>query len=92
MLGIEFVENRETKTPFLRTSMVTSKLVEMAKKNGLLIYPAGAGIDGINGDSIIISPPLTITKQEMDELIQLLNQTFENFSEYLNNHRTVGDV
>jgi adenosylmethionine-8-amino-7-oxononanoate aminotransferase len=92
LLGIEFVESNIDKTPFPRKMMVTSKMVAMAKENGLLVYPAGAGIDGVNGDSIIISPPLTITQQKMDELIKLLNQTFENFSEYLKKHRTVGDV
>ncbi len=92
LLGIEFVESYKEKTPFSRAMLVTTKLVAMAKENGLLVYPAGAGIDGMNGDSITISPPLTITQEEMDELIQLLKRTFENFSEYLNNHGTVGDV
>jgi adenosylmethionine-8-amino-7-oxononanoate aminotransferase len=52
----------------------------IAKEKGLLLYPAGAGIDGVNGDSIIISPPLTISKPEIEELITLLNDTFKAFS------------
>ena len=51
----------------------------MAKENGLIVYPAGAGIDGINGDSIIISPPLTITQEEIEELIQLLKKHLKLF-------------
>jgi len=81
LLGIEFVQVVATKTPFPRSSRVTQRMVEFAKEKGLLIYPAGAGIDGINGDSIIISPPLTITKKEMDELVHLLKETFQVFSE-----------
>lgn len=79
LLGIEFVQNRQAKTSFPRSMKVTQKLVEMAQNNGLLIYPAGAGIDGIHGDAIIISPPLTITKREIEELARLLRKTFQDF-------------
>ncbi|MDP4083565.1 MAG: aspartate aminotransferase family protein [Bacillota bacterium] len=80
MYGIEFVKDRKSKAPFSRKSMVTQQIINIAKKNGLLIYPAGAGIDSINGDAIIISPPLTITKNEIDELITLLHDTLQTFS------------
>ncbi|ETI68420.1 aspartate aminotransferase family protein [Neobacillus vireti] len=84
LLGIEFVEDRITKTPFPRHALVTQQMVSLAKEKGLIVYPAGAGIDGVNGDSIIISPPLTITTNEMEELIDLLAATFEAFSNQIN--------
>ena len=80
LLGIELVADRNTKTPFSRVSAVTAKIIELAKEKGLLVYPAGAGLDGVNGDAIIISPPLTITKREMDEVALLLKATFTAFS------------
>ncbi|MEH7307725.1 aspartate aminotransferase family protein [Neobacillus drentensis] len=80
LLGIEFVQDVSTKSPFQRNAHVTQKMVDIAKEKGLLVYPAGAGLDGIHGDSIIISPPLTITKKEMNELVQLLKETFQEFS------------
>lgn len=83
LLGIEFVENRENKHPFPRRKRVTQKIVSLAKEKGLLLYPAGGGIDGIHGDSIIISPPLTINKREIEELALLLEQTFMDFSSSL---------
>lgn len=79
LLGIEFVEENNTKTPFPRKAQVTQRMVSLAKEKGLLIYPAGAGIDGVNGDSVIISPPLTISKREIEELVGLLKETFEAF-------------
>ncbi|MBM7654801.1 aspartate aminotransferase family protein [Neobacillus cucumis] len=84
LLGIEFVMDPHTKTPFDRKSSVTQKIITMAKDKGLLVYPAGAGIDGVNGDAIIISPPLTITKREMEELVLLLKETFTAFSNEIN--------
>lgn len=85
LLGIEFVENAATKAPFPREAQVTQKMISLAKDKGLLIYPAGAGIDGVNGDSIIISPPLTITNTEIDELVSLLQAAFEAFAKHLKN-------
>jgi adenosylmethionine-8-amino-7-oxononanoate aminotransferase len=90
LIGIEMVQNRESKLPFPRHLLVTQKLVQIAGKNGLLIYPAGAGIDGVNGDAIIIAPPLTITKREIEELTRLLKATMQEFSEFISS--TKGEV
>ena len=79
MLGVEFVENVPNKTPFSRELLVTQTIVAMAQSHGLLLYPAGAGIDGIHGDAVIISPPLTITNREIDQLISLLTVTLNEF-------------
>ncbi|MCQ6277469.1 aspartate aminotransferase family protein [Bacillus sp. V3B] len=81
LIGIEFVKNQNTKEPFLRIEAFTQKIIKAAAKNGLLLYPAGAGIDGINGDSIIISPPLTISIEEIDRLLIKLAKTFQEINE-----------
>jgi adenosylmethionine-8-amino-7-oxononanoate aminotransferase len=81
LMGIEFVKDRTTKEPFPRNASFTQKVVWMAREKGLLVYPAGAGIDGVNGDSIIISPPLTISKREIEELVLLLKETFEELKQ-----------
>ncbi|WP_026576612.1 aspartate aminotransferase family protein [Bacillus sp. UNC438CL73TsuS30] len=86
LFGLEFVEDKTTKRPFPRKAAVTQTIVTLAKEKGLLIYPAGAGMDGVNGDSIIISPPLTITKREMEEIFSLLKATFEAFLKQLAEH------
>ncbi|WHY75749.1 aspartate aminotransferase family protein [Neobacillus sp. WH10] len=91
LLGIEFVEDCELKTPFPREALITQKVIALAKEKGLLVYPAGAGIDGVNGDAIIVSPPLTITKREIENLVLLLKETFAAFSNQIN-IGTVGDI
>ncbi|UII54491.1 aspartate aminotransferase family protein [Cytobacillus spongiae] len=87
MIGMEFVQNLQDKQPFPRNMLVTSNIVEMAQKEGLLLYPAGAGIDGIHGDAILIAPPLTITEQELDELLLLLKKTFHLLQEYIDRNK-----
>jgi len=44
----------------------------------------------VNGDAIIVSPPLTITKREIENLVFLLKETFAAFSSQIN-AGTVGD-
>jgi len=83
LLGIEFVQDLNSKAPFPRSAAITQKVISIGKENGLLIYPAGAGLDGVNGDAIIISPPLTITKREIEELTHLLKVTLEALSKQI---------
>jgi adenosylmethionine-8-amino-7-oxononanoate aminotransferase len=80
MIGLEFVENQTDKTPFPRSFLFTQKLIGQAEKCGLIIYPAGAGIDGMNGDAVLIAPPLTITIPEIDELVKRLHETLQLFT------------
>ncbi|WP_419393773.1 aspartate aminotransferase family protein [Cytobacillus praedii] len=80
MIGLEFVENQKGKTPFPRSFLFTQKLIGQAEKCGLIVYPAGSGIDGVNGDAVLIAPPLTITIPEIDELVKRLHETLRLFT------------
>ncbi|WP_099363409.1 aspartate aminotransferase family protein [Fredinandcohnia onubensis] len=75
MCGIEFVSDMITKFPFNKEIDLTSLVVSQGQNNGLLLYPAAAGIEGVGGDAILVAPPLTITTKQIDELIELLDQT-----------------
>ena len=77
MLGIEFsgsVKGKKIDSGF------TSTIINAAKKEGLLLYPAAAGLDGRSGSAILIAPPLTITKTEMDELFKRFEKTLQTVS------------
>ncbi|GLB61175.1 aspartate aminotransferase family protein [Cytobacillus sp. NCCP-133] len=85
MLGLEFVKDPFTKETFPRKFGLTQRLIQEAQDQGLLIYPAGAGMNGADGDAILIAPPLTITKREIEELVKRLETTLKIFTEkYLN--------
>lgn len=68
-VGIEFVEDKLTKKSFSRECDLVNRIVRANFEEGLLVYPANAGVDGITGDAIILSPPLTIRKEEVEELV-----------------------
>lgn len=76
-IGVEFVEDKLTKKSFPRENNVVNLVVNACYDEGLLVYPANAGEDGLHGDAIIISPPLTITNEEIDELMERFSRALK---------------
>ncbi len=68
MQGLELVKDRQTKEP---APEATVQLMERARANGLLI-----GKGGLYGNVIRLSPPLNISKADVDEAIRLLDKSF----------------
>lgn len=81
LIGMEFVENQQTKEPFANSDKVTNKIVNFGMQQGIILYPAAAGLDGVTGSAIIIAPPLTISYEECDELLRRLDATLQTFEE-----------
>jgi 4-aminobutyrate aminotransferase-like enzyme len=68
MQGIELVRDRQRKEP---APAETAELMERARANGLLI-----GKGGLYGNVIRLSPPMNISKADVDEAIRLLDKSF----------------
>lgn len=75
LAGVEFVEDRKTKKPFDRKKKVTESFVAKAFEKGLILWPNVGQADGVNGDLVMLGPPLIISKTEVDELVSLLKET-----------------
>jgi adenosylmethionine-8-amino-7-oxononanoate aminotransferase len=76
MAAIEFVKDQRTKEPFLRTAKFTEKVIDSAFENGLVLYPGTGFVDGVNGDMVMVGPPLIIEENQVDEMIDILKKTF----------------
>jgi adenosylmethionine-8-amino-7-oxononanoate aminotransferase len=84
-LGIELVLDRESKAPFDPRLRVYDRFKQAAMARGLLTYPGGGCIDGERGDHILLAPALTITAEEVTELVERLSAAisdvpFDQFS------------
>jgi 4-aminobutyrate aminotransferase-like enzyme len=77
MLGIELVEDRISKKP---APGAVERVLEASKENLLLI-----GRGGIYGNVLRIAPPLTISGDEVDELLVRLKRSFYEHSWYKTN-------
>ena len=71
-LGVEIVEDRETKDPFDPAHRVHAKIKANAKQLGLLCYPMGGSIDGKRGDHILLAPPYIIEAEQINETVDKL--------------------
>ena len=76
--GIEFVSDRDTKTPFDPALGLASKLKKTAQANGLLCYPMAGTIDGRMGDHILLAPPFIMQNDDMDDLLAKLVKTVDD--------------
>jgi 4-aminobutyrate aminotransferase len=68
MQALELVEDRTTKQP---SPAGTNAIMEEARKCGLLI-----GKGGFYGNVIRMSPPLNISKADVDEAVRILDESF----------------
>lgn len=73
VLGIELVEDPVTKQP---AAEQTSAICYRAYELGLIVFYVG-----IHGNVIEITPPLIITKEEIDRAVAILDQAFTDLKE-----------
>lgn len=78
--GIEFVADKETKKPFELSSHVTNRVINKGYEKGLIIYNAAGGLNGQGGDAILLTPPLIIQTEEVQELLGLLEEVISEIS------------
>ena len=84
LIGIEFVADKARRTPFHPEMRVTSRIVDSAFKQGVLVMPGAPGlVDGVQGDHIAISPPFTVNKDEVQQVVDVLFDTITGVSQDL---------
>ena len=72
-IGLEIVENRETKTPFDPSLNIAARFKKTAFAEGLVCYPMAGTRDGREGDHIMLAPPFIMTDEQIDEIIGYLH-------------------
>ena len=72
MQALELVKDRKTKEP---APQETNALMEEARREGLLI-----GKGGLMGNTLRMSPPMNISKADVDEAVKKLDAAFGRVS------------
>lgn len=71
-VGIEFVLDRDGKTPFDPARKLNALIKREAMHRGLMIYPMGGTIDGKQGDHVLLAPPFICTPSDIDRIVARL--------------------
>ncbi len=77
LVGIELVQDLETRQAFARAARLTESVVRAARDRGVLLYSGTGNANGVDGDTILLGPPFVITD---DELIRIADVVTESIS------------
>jgi adenosylmethionine-8-amino-7-oxononanoate aminotransferase len=75
--AIELVSDRDSKTPFPESDGTAIRLSELARENGLLLYPSTGSAGGGSGDLVMIGPPLIAREEDIQILGERLHRALE---------------
>lgn len=81
MLGVEFVRNQETKEPFDSSQKVSATVTNYCLEEGVVPYPGTGSADGVRGDHVQITPPINITAEQVEELVDGLEKAIKKTCE-----------
>ncbi len=66
--AIELVADRDTKAPFDPARKLHAKIKAEAMARGLMVYPMGGTIDGVQGDHVLLAPPFIVRETDLAEI------------------------
>ena len=75
ILGIELVQDRESRRPFPAEAGFSRRVAGHMLERGLNAGSTTGCADGVDGDDLRFYPPLTITRQELDNLLDIVEES-----------------
>lgn len=78
LMAVEIVADKATKRMLPSRCRAVYRLLEIGIENGLLLYTRKTA-GGKFGEWVMITPPLTLTRAEADELVTLFERTLQVF-------------
>jgi adenosylmethionine-8-amino-7-oxononanoate aminotransferase len=73
--GVEFVKDKETKAPLDPQLHFSQQIQDEALLRGVHIESSSGCNRGQSGDTIIFGPPFIITKEQIDDIIAVIDET-----------------
>lgn len=80
LTAFELMSDRDSKAPLPKGLNAYQRLVDIAYDKGLIVYSRRTR-DGIEGDHILVCPPLIATDDHLDEIIEGLDASLSQFAD-----------
>ncbi|EGX95642.1 aminotransferase [Cordyceps militaris CM01] len=75
---IEFVRDKETKTPFPVTAGIANAVHTTGLMDvGIMLYPGMGTMDGVHGDHVLVSPAYTSTAEDIGGIVKKIKETVD---------------
>ncbi len=71
MAAVELVQDQGSKAPYPAEAHMAQAVQAEALRRGLVVYASGGQVDGA-GDLLMVGPPLTVTREQIDEVVSVL--------------------
>ena len=89
LTAFEFMSNRDSKAPLPKGLNAYQRFVDIAYDKGLIVYSRRTR-DGVEGDHILVCPPLIVNDTHLDEIIEGLDASLVQFTDEINPALKVG--
>lgn len=78
-MQLEFVKDKQTKEPFPPSAAVAFHVQETGLKPeyAISLYSAAGTVDGTRGDHVLLAPPYTVTKEEIDIIVDTIAKVLD---------------
>jgi len=76
-VGIELVADRATKAPFDPARKLNARIKRQAMERGLMCYPMGGTIDGVNGDHVLLAPPFIVETADVERIVAIVGDAID---------------
>ena len=80
LTAFEFMSDRATKAPLPKHLNAHQRFVDIAYERGLIVYSRRTR-DGVEGDHILVCPPLILNEGHIDEIIEGLDESLVQFAQ-----------
>ena len=77
LAGLEFTADKATREPFPRRLKVAERVSAEALARGLIVWTNTGHVDGANGDAILLAPPFIVSREQIGEIVALLEAAMD---------------
>lgn len=71
--GVE-IRDPDSRAPYPPALDVVRRLIDACRANGLIVFRSARHLPGVGGDTILFAPPLTVTDDELEEMLDRLER------------------
>ena len=75
--ALELVEDRASKRPFDPALKMHARVKREAMARGLMVYPMGGTIDGVQGDHVLLAPPFIVNPEQVETIVERLGEAVD---------------